>query len=305
MKEGRLSKFGVEDIRGVVPPIATPIDKEERVDDGGMRRLVNFLIDQGSAGLFVLGGTGEYFCLADREKTRAVEIVVDEVGGRVPVIAGVSDLSTRRAIDNAHAAQEAGADFLVSLPPFFFPLEQEWISNFYTAIAADTDLPLMLYNVINPFNTNILPQTALSLSENPGIVGMKDSAELSHVEEVVSLTGGSGFRVLNGIEGHFTSALRAGAAGGVLSAANFCPRLCADIYEKTVAGELDEAEELQDRLNRLKGELSGRFKPWWAVVKTSLNILGICESTLTHPMPTCTDEERAALAGIMKEYDLL
>ena len=300
-----MSRFGVEDIRGVVPPIATPIDKEERVDDGGMRRLVNFLIDQGSAGIFVLGGTGEYFCLADREKTRAVEIVVDEVGGRVPVIAGVSDLSTRRAIDNAHAAQEAGADFLVSLPPFFFPLEQEGIYRFYTAIAADTDLPLMLYNILNPINTNVLPETALSLSENPGIVGMKDSAELSHVEEVVSLTRGSGFRVMNGLEGHFTSALRAGAAGGVLSAANFCPRLCADIYEKTMAGELDKAEELQDKLNRFMDELDGRFSPWWAVLKTSLSILGICDSTVTSPIPTCTDEDRKALAGVLREYDLL
>ena len=300
-----MSKFGVEDIRGVVPPIATPIHKDETVDDRGMRRLVNFLIDQGAAGLFVLGGTGEYFCLADHEKTRAVEIVVDEVGGRVPVIAGVSDLSTRRAIDNAHAAQDAGADFLVSLPPFFFALEQEWIYEFYTAIAAETDLPLMLYNILDPINTNVLPETARSLSEHPNIVGMKDSAELSHVEEVVSLTNGGGFRVLNGLEGHFSSALRAGAAGGVLSSANFCPRLCADIYEKTIAGEFDEAAELQDRLNRLIGDLTGRFKPWWAVVKTSLSILGICDNTVTRPMPTCTDEERVALAGIMQQYDLL
>ena len=167
--------LGVDAIRGIVPPIATPINKDETVDEQGMRRLVDFQLEQGANAIFVMGGTGEFFCFPDSEKRRAIETVVDQVAGRAPVIAGITDLSTRRAVANAHVAQEAGADFLTSLPPFFFALQQDWLHNFYTSVAAETDLPLLLYNILNPIHTNIQPQTVRSLSENPKIVGIKDS----------------------------------------------------------------------------------------------------------------------------------
>ena len=299
-----MSKFGVDAVRGIVPPIATPINADETVDEVGMRRLVNFQLDQGAHCLFVMGGTGEFFCFPDSEKRRAMEIVVDEVGARVPVIAGITGLSTRLTIANAHMAQEAGADFLTSLPPFFFSLKQDWIYQFYTAIAAETDVPLLLYNILNPIHTNIQPETVRKLSENPKIVGIKDSEEYAHVQELVFLTKKDDFRVLTGLEPHFYATLNIGAAGGVLSAANFCPALCRDIYEHTVAGEHGKAIELQTKLNRMLSELQG-FSSWWGIVKMSLNILGICDSTVTHPMPACKDEERPRLKSIMKEYDLL
>lgn len=301
---GTSARFSADSIRGIVPPIATPIKPDETVDEKGMRRLVNYLLDNGAHCIFVMGGTGEFFTFPDREKRRAIEIVADEVAGRAPVIAGVTDLSTRRAIDNAHVAQEAGADFVASLPPFFFSMGQSWISDFYTALAGDTDLPLLLYNILNPIHTNIEPETARTLSEHPNIVGMKDSADYAHVQQVVFLTQGSDFQVLDGLEPHFYASLNVGAAGGVLSASNFCPALCRDIYDKTVAGDHERAVELQRMLNRLLGELQG-FSSWWGVVKTCLSILGLCDNTVTRPVPTCTDEERTRLTEIMRQYDLL
>ena len=95
-----------------------------------------------------------------------------------------------------------------------------------------------------------------------------------------------------------------GAAGGVLSAANFCTSLCRGIYDNAAAGRNEDAKELQARLNRLLGELQG-FTSWWGVVKMCLSILGICDNAVTHPMPACTEEERPRLAAIMKKYDLL
>jgi 4-hydroxy-tetrahydrodipicolinate synthase len=301
-----MGKFAADSIRGIVPPIATPINSDETVDEKGMRRLVNFLLDQGVHGLFVMGGTGEFFCFPDREKAKAIEIVVDEAAGRAPVIAGISDLSTRRAIDNAHMAQEKGVDFIASLPPFFFNLSQDWICSFYTAIAAEIDVPLMLYNILNPINTNILPETIDKLSRHPRIVGIKDSEEFTHVEEVLFSTHEQEFRVLIGLESLFYAGVNLGAAGGVLSAANFCPRLCVEIYEKTVAGEQEQAIVLQKKLNRLLGELGrGRFPSWWGVVKASLSILGICEGAVTRPMPACTDDDQSRLKGIMDNYGLI
>ena len=299
-----MTRFGVDAIRGIVPPIATPINKDETVDEQGMRRLVDFQLEQGANAIFVMGGTGEFFCFPDGEKRRAIETVVDQVAGRAPVIAGITDLSTRRAVANAHVAQEAGADFLTSLPPCFFALQQDWLHNFYTSVAAETDLPLLLYNILNPIHTNIQPQTVRSLSENPKIVGIKDSEEYAHVQEVVFQTDNDRFRVLTGLEHNYYASLNVGAAGGVLSAANFCTSLCRGIYDNAAAGRNEDAKELQARLNRLLGELQG-FTSWWGVVKMCLSILGICDNAVTHPMPACTEEERPRLAAIMKKYDLL
>ena len=299
-----MSKFEADSLCGIVTPIATPIKKDETVDEAGMRRLVNFQIENGAHGLFVMGGTGEFFCFPDREKGRAIEIVVDEAGARVPVVAGVTDLSTRRTIENAHAAQEAGADFITSLPPFFLPMGQDWMCEFYTGVAAESDVPLLLYNILNPIHTDMQPETVRRLSENPRIVGIKDSEEYAHVQEVVFLTRDNGFRVFAGLEGHFYAAVNVGAAGGVLSSANFSPRLCRDIYDSTTAGEHDKAQDLQARLNRFLGELTG-FSSWWGVVKTCLSILGLCDSAVTSPVPTCSEEERERLKQIMARYDLL
>ena len=162
----------------------------------------------------------------------------------------------------------------------------------------------MLYNILNPIHTNIQPETAKRLSERPDIVGMKDSEEFAHVQEVVFLTRSNNFRVLDGLEPHFFASLYVGAVGGVLSAANFCPRLCVDIFEKTVAGNYEEALDLQQKLNRMLADLSG-FTSWWGVVKTCLSILGICDNTVTHPVRTCTDEERKVLKELMRRYDLV
>lgn len=297
-------RFGSDRIQGIIPPIATPISPMETVDEKGMRRLVNYLLSKGANCIFVMGGTGEFFTFPDHEKRRAIEIVTDEVAKRIPVIAGISDLSTRRAINNAHVAQEAGADFLASLPPFFFQMDQSWIYNFYATLANETDLQLLLYNILNPVHTNIAPKTVHRLSKHKNIVGIKDSEDYTHVQELVLLTHNSDFQVLDGLEGHFYAALNIGAAGGVLAASNFCPALCKSIYDATVSGNHTQAIHLQQTLNRLLSELQG-FSSWWGVVKTCLSILEICDNTVTSPVPTCTDDERRRLAEIMKRYDLL
>ena len=275
-EESTMSKFDVNSIKGIVPPIATPINKDESVDETGMRNLVNFLIDHGAHGLFVLGGTGEFYTFPDREKARAIEIVVDETRGRVPVFAGITDLSTRRTIENAQVAQEKGADFLVSMPPFFFSMKQEWHHSFFTAIADETDTPLMLYNILTPIHTNVRPETVRKLSERPDIVGMKDSEEFGHVQDVVFATRENDFKVLSGQEYHLYACLNVGAVGGVLMFANVCPRLCVDLYEKTVAGNKAEAISLQKKLNQLLADLgAANFSSGWGIVKMSLSIRGI------------------------------
>jgi 4-hydroxy-tetrahydrodipicolinate synthase len=179
--------FERDSLRGIIPPIATPLTPAEEVDAQGMRRLVSYLLDAGVHGIFVLGATGEFAYLRDRERVRAIEAAVEAVDGRVPVIAGISDVGTRQVIERCRAAQGAGADFVVCTAPYYSPLRQPWIYEHLRTIACETGARLLLYNV-PPVATPIDPETIARLAEIENVVGIKDSADLIHIQDVLFRT---------------------------------------------------------------------------------------------------------------------
>jgi len=164
-------------LKGVVVPLGTPLTSDERIDEKGMRKLTRYVLDGGVHGIFVLGTMGGFTFLEDKEKTRAIEIVIDEVKGKVPVIAGASDTSTARVIKNVRIAQKMKADAVAILPPYYGSLKQKQIINFYSKIAEEVNIPLFIYN--NPFSTRnpIEPETVFELSKSENIVGIKDSSQ--------------------------------------------------------------------------------------------------------------------------------
>src|SRR5689334_9526802 len=133
-------------LRGIIPPIGTPLTHDERVDTAGMRRLVRYLLDAGVDSIFVNGTMGIFALLSDAEQFVAIETVVDEVNGRVPVIAGVSDTGTKRVIEKAQRVEALGVDYLAAVPPFYYLLTQESCIRFYRDVAQTTAKPLFLYN---------------------------------------------------------------------------------------------------------------------------------------------------------------
>ena len=164
-------------LEGVVVALGTPLTSEEKIDEKGMRKLTRYVLDGGVHGVFILGSMGGFNFLEDEEKIRVIEIVVDEVEGKVPVIAGASDTSTKRVIKNARIAQEMKADAVAILPPYYGSLKQEQIINFYSKIAEEVNIPIFIYN--NPSSTRnpVEPETVFELGKLENIVGIKDSSQ--------------------------------------------------------------------------------------------------------------------------------
>ena len=297
--------FDRDRIRGIIPPLATPLTISGEVDGLGMARLVEHVLGAGVHGVFVLGSTGEFPFLTARQRAAVVEAAVDAVAGRVPVIAGISAVGTQEALKLGSAAAAAGADVVIVTPPYFgrMAMPQAWIERHILAVADAVDLPLMLYNV-PPLINDIDPPTIERLATHERIVGMKDSAQLVHLQDVLFRTRGSGFRVLAGLEYHVVAALLVGAHGSTPSPANLIPRLYVDLYDATMAGDVEAALLLQERVNRFSDRLD-EIPSWASTVKAALSLMGICGPTTAAPLPTLTGEEMAIVRDHLAANGLL
>jgi 4-hydroxy-tetrahydrodipicolinate synthase len=149
---------------GIVPPIVTPLTKDGEIDESGLRRLINFLLDGGVHGLFPIGTTGEFYGLSKDQFRLVLEVTVDETKGRVPVYAGVNHITTRGIIELAEIAEDVGADALSTLTPMFLSPNQNQIYRHYKSLAESTGLPIILYNNKPKTNVDITPATVAKLA---------------------------------------------------------------------------------------------------------------------------------------------
>ena len=298
-------------LRGIFPPLPTPLTPGGNIDDEGLRRLIAHLVEGGVHGLWVLGSGGTYVAHTDDEKRRIVSTVVKEVGGAIPVLAGAGDCSTRKAIQGVELIAEAGADGAFVIPPFYFLHEQSELLNYFEAIAEVAPIPLMLYN--NPANTQngLTIDSIEQLSHVERIVGIKDSTcDLSYFQSLLHRFGTNPlFRVFQGGEFLVATSLLFGAHGAVFGLANVAPRLSVEIYEAARAKEVDRLVSLQERLVSLL-EIEdihgkGNDRSFLGGVQAALELLGVCSRTLPKPFLSFTEAEVARVDSILNKEGLL
>ena len=290
---------------GILPAVVTPLTPEGKFNEKAMRKLINHLIDGGVHGLFITGTTGEFYGFTAEEKREIFEVTLDETKARVPVYAGTNGITTRESIILTQLAEDCGIDAVSILTPMFITPSQEQLIEHYKTIAASTSLPVLLYN--NPAKTgvNLAAPTVAKLAEVSNIVSIKDSSgDLTLTAEYIRLTRGcDDFNVLMGRDTLIYGALCYGAAGSIASCANVAPRLCADIYDKYMAGDLVGSLEAQFTLAPLRIAFTiGTFP---AVIKESLALQGIDVGPCLGPVGPMTSEEREKLRQVLVGMGLL
>ena len=277
---------------------------DEQVDEAGLRRLVRYLLAAGVHGVFANGSMGIFALLTDDQQLRAIEVVVDEVAGRVPVVAGISDTGTRRVIEKARRVQRLGVDFLTALPPFYFSLTDRSATRFFSEVAAAVEKPLLLYN--NPTLGRVdLSLTVLSqLADEPNIVGLKESnPDCRRWRELVRQLHGRGdFQVLIGTEVLAPTAVMLGADGVIGGSHNLAPRIALDVYEAAMAGEHARAMESNERLVRLNSIF--QFGEIWGAFEVALQFLEIGDKAAASPYASVTDEERLRIIQVLRDAGL-
>jgi 4-hydroxy-tetrahydrodipicolinate synthase len=297
-------------LRGIIPPLATPLCDRDRLDLAGLERLIEHVLAGGVSGLFLLGTTGEAPSLSHRLRCELIEQACARVAGRVPVLVGVSDTSFVESVELAEHAADAGAAAVVLTPPYYFPAGQAELAGYFERIAADMPLPLFLYNIPGLTKVSFEPETVARLLHVPTIAGIKDSsAQMISFHKIRRLAAARpDFAVLIGPEELMGDAVLLGAHGGVCGGSNIAPRLYVELYEAAARGDLARTRELHARVLQLSTSLycvgqgtSGYLKG----LKCALRCLGLCDDFLAEPFERFGPVERAVIERHLRELGLL
>ena len=294
-------------IKGVVVPILTPIDENERIDEEKLRSQVDYVIEGGVLGILAFGSNGEFYMVEEDEMERGLEIMISQSNGRVPVYFGIGAISTKKCVRLAKMAIKKGAYGISVLQPMFLkPTEEELFLHFKTIADAVPSTPMLLYN--NPgrvgytMSANLVDRLA---HEVENIVGMKDtSGDITQMEEFIRRTRDVDFKVFGGKDTLLYAALCHGAVGGVCTAANFMPHLITDVYNKFIAGDIKGSLEAQFKLNPVRLSMDAASFP--VAAKDMANLVGRDVGVPYRPnLPTPEVKARYGIVAAMKKADLI
>ena len=244
--------MNTEFIKGVIVPIITTIDEDEKIDEAKMRAQVDYVIDGGLQGILAFGSNGEFYQIEEDEMERGFQIIVDQAAGRVPVYFGIGAINTKKCVRLAKMAVKNGAKGVSILQPMFLkPNFNELFLHFKTIAEAVPETPVLLYN--NPGRVGYTLGADLVEKLAHEVVGMKDtSGDITQTEEFIRRNRDVGFKVFGGKDTLLYASLCIGAVGGVCTAGNFMPELIVDIYNKYVVGDIKGALEAQYKLNPVR-----------------------------------------------------
>ena len=291
---------------GVVPPIITPVDEYERVDEKGLRLLIDHCIDHGIHGIFVCGSNGECMALTQAERDRAIRIALDECAGRVPVIAGVMDSSTKRVIENVKRFEDMGGQTAVVTPVFYarHATQDETVRHFED-ISAATEADLMIYNIPMFTGQNLTADTVIRISQIDKVTGVKDtSGSLPAFIKLLNHFKGTDFQVLQGSTNLAVPSMLMGADGYVPSLAPLFPKAHIMVYEYGKARDIDNAMKWGAILDEIC-KIYPMAKSQTASTKYAMSTLGFTDKRVIRPTEPITAEEMARIDAFidkMREY---
>jgi len=302
-----------KEIKGVVIPIMTPLKPDETVDVPSLRRLTNYLIDNGVHGIWAAGTTGEFANLSDKERLISVETVVNEVAGRVPVIGNVSCASTQLSINMALEVQEMGLDGIAVTPPYYYPNAQDEVLDHYRHIRSRVGAPLWVYNIPQTVKTAVAPSTVATLASEGAVVGIKDSSgagELLAELNVLCQQGGLSLMRFLGTSYRMAVADGVGVHGVIPGIGNLIPAISVECWHAGQSGDAEAAKVANAKLltfmklgNLAKG--GGPNAAAFGGMKAALKIMGVIDDdTLSRPFRALTSEEKAGIPPILKELGL-
>lgn len=293
------------ELKGVIPPLVTPFDALEEVDEEAFRREVRYCLDAGVHGLTLTGSTGEGHTLSVDESIRLAKVAIDEVKGRVPVVSGIIQDSTRAVIRYGKAIKEAGVDALQITPVhYLFAPDADGTIAYYDEIGKAVQLPIVIYNVV-PWNT-IVPETLVRLAQLEWIVAVKQSGgdihKLADLLREVRRTG-SDLRVLSAVDALLYPSYLLGAHGSVAGILSVVPRLSVELWDACQARDLDRALELHDRILPIwrivdKPDMTAR-------VKCAIELQGRRVGNSRRPLQPVSAEVREQIRGTLAEAGVL
>lgn len=291
------------EIKGIIPPVVTPMNADETVNIPELRNQVERQIQGGVHGIFPFGTNGEGYILSLKEKEEILEATIDQVAGRIPVYAGTGCISTRDTVYMSKRAEQLGADALSIITPSFALASQKELYDHYVEVAKAVNIPIVLYNIPTRTGNKLLPETVAKLAKDVDVIlGAKDSSgDRENLKAYIQQTQdiGKDFSVLAGNDGNIFFCLQEGGKGGIAGRANLWPKTVASIYDHFVAGEIEEAEAAQAAISTIQRVF--KFGNPNTIIKKAVSLMGYPVGDCRKPFNYLCDEGVEELKAVLKE----
>jgi len=296
-------------LRGIIPPMITPLLDRDTLDAAGLERLIEHILAGGVHGLFILGTTGEAPSLSYRLRYELIERTCDQVKGRVPVLVGITDTSFVESVNVACKARDAGAQAVVLAPPYYFPAGQVELLEYLKHLTPDLPLPLFLYNMPSYTKLVFEPETIRAAADFPGVAGIKDSSgNMIYFRQLQDLLKDHpDFSLLMGQEELLAEVVLLGGHGGVCGGANLVPKLYVDLYNAAYSKDLSKVQSLHKKVMQLSNNIYnvGRFESSYLKgLKCALSCMGICSDFLAEPFHRFRRAEHKRVQRYIKELGI-
>ena len=289
-------------IKGSLPALVTPF-KNGELDLVTLKKLVEWHIAEGSSGIVPVGTTGESPTLSHEEHQKVIEVVVETVAGRVPVVAGAGSNNTAEGISLMRFAKKVGATAALVVTPYYNKPTQAGLIAHFTALHDCCDLPIVIYNIPPRSVIDMTPETMGQLAKLPRIIGVKDAtAKLDRVS-LQRITCGADFIQLSGEDATALGFNAHGGVGCISVTANIAPRLCAEFQAATLKGDYALALSYQDKLMPLHEAIF--IEPGLVGAKYGLSLLGLCAPDVRLPLVGLTDPTKARIKSAMQHAGLI
>jgi 4-hydroxy-tetrahydrodipicolinate synthase len=288
--------------KGVFTALLTPF-KNGELDEVSFRSFIDFQIESGIHGLVPVGTTGESPTVSHDEHKLAVEICIDQANKKVPIIAGTGSNNTAEAIELTNHASEKGADAALVVTPYYNKPNQEGLYAHYKAIAENSDIPIVIYNIPGRSIVDMNLETMNKLFQIKNIIGVKDAtSDISRVFKYKSIIG-DGFNQLSGEDATTLAYMTYGGHGSISVTSNIAPKLCSDFMNLCLVGKFDEASKINDKLMKLHECLF--LEPSPGPVKYAAEKLGLMSSELRLPLVEISKNTKDRVDEAMKFASLI
>ena len=293
-------KKSIEDFKGVIPAVLSVFDAQEELDEKGTRELIRFLTSFDIGGLYLTGSTGEAFLMNSEERKRQVEIVMDEVGDRLPVVVHVGAMSTRASVELALHAEEVGAAGISSVPPFYFKFNEEQIFGYYRDISEATSLPMIVYNI--PLAGMMTVSMIERLASLPNVKGVKYTGTALYEVTQIRDACKPGFQIYGGCDELGSSNIALGVDGIIGSFYNCIPDLYLRIWKAVKESDVETAARLQRKALHVI-MLGIQSRSMMACIKLWLRSAGVQAGYARRPFDNFTEEQAESLVRALLELD--
>ena len=283
-------------LKGIIPPMITPLLENKELDSVGLKNLIEHLLVGGVHGIFLLGTNGEGPSLGYGLRKQLITEACKIVDHRVPVLVGITDSSLEASLEIAHHAHSAGADAVVVAPPFYFPLSEKEIIDYFQVIAPLLPLPFLVYNIPSCTKLNLSLETVKKAKEL-GAIGVKDSSGDLEVlyTFIEAFKDTPDFAVIVGDEMFLSDAILKGGHGGVAGGANVFPKLFVALYEASLSNDALGIAKIQKKILGIHDTIYNvESSPTRSIkaIKCALSILGVCEDYMASPLKRLNADER-------------